>query len=145
MRGGGRGGGGSWARRWSGWSIWAALVCSLLLGRHHPRDVHVLSVVARLRDHEAGYIQPAPVLDVFGVHVVSGSRDLQRELVGGAEETAAAITDLHVDAEPLAPLAVDLADVNHAGKDGLAVAVAPVSLCHGRGTRSVLGRCFLAA
>src|SRR5439155_41011 len=50
---------------------------------------------------------------------VSGPGDLQRELVGGAEEPAAAVTDLHVDAEALAPLAVDLADVDHAGKDGL--------------------------
>src|SRR5205807_4035054 len=101
--------------------------------RHNPCDVQIPSVVARFGDHKAGYIQSAPVLDVFGIHVVSGSRDLQRELVGGAEESAAAITDLHVDAEALAPLAVDLADVDHAGEDGLAVAVRPVSLCHGRG------------
>ena len=91
--------------------------------RHHPRDVQVPSVVARLGHHEAGYIQ-TPVLDVFGIHVVSGSRDLQSELFGGAEEPAAAIPDLHVDAEPLAPLAVDFADVDHAGEDGLAVPVA---------------------
>src|SRR6266571_2442036 len=117
---------GSWSSRCSGSSIGAAIVASFLRQRHNPRDVHVLSVVARFRDHEAGYIQPAPVLDVFGIHVVSGPGDLQGELVGGAEEPAAAITDLHVDAEPLAPLAVDLADVDHAGKHGLAVPVAPV-------------------
>src|SRR5438093_11458432 len=93
----------------------AAIVASFLRKRHNPRDVQVLSVVARFHNHKAGYIQPAPVLDVFGIHVVSSPSDLQCELVGGAEESAAAITDLHVDAEPLAPLAVDLADVDHAG------------------------------
>src|SRR5205807_143330 len=82
-------------------------------------DVQILSIVARFRDHQAGEIQPAPVLDVFGVHVISGSRDLQGELVGGAEEPGAAITDLHVDAEALAPFAVDLADVDHAANTGL--------------------------
>src|SRR5438128_1382490 len=82
--------------------------------RNHPRDVQILSIVARFRDHQAGEIQPAPVLDVFGIYVVSGLGDLQRELVGGAEEPGAAITDLHVDAEALAPFAVDLADVDHA-------------------------------
>src|SRR5439155_7783162 len=103
---------GSWSSRCSGSSIGAAIVASFLRQRHHPRDIHVPSVVARLGDHKAGYIQPAPVLDVFGIHVVSGSRDLQGELVSGAEEPAAAITDLHVDAEALAPLAVHLADVD---------------------------------
>src|SRR5439155_18047570 len=90
----------------------AAIVASFLRQGHHPRDVQIPSVVARFHDHEAGDIQPAPVLDVFGIHVVSGSRDVQGELVGGAEEPAAAITDLHVDAEALAPLAVDFADVD---------------------------------
>src|SRR5437870_11059423 len=109
----------SWSRRCSDSSIGAAIVASFLRQRHNPRDVQVPSVVARLGHHEAGYIQPAPVLDVFGVHVVSGIGDLQGELVGGAEKPAAAVTDLHVDAEPLAPLAVDLADVDHAGENGL--------------------------
>src|SRR5437867_772826 len=105
-----------------------AIVASFLRQRHNPRDVQIPSVVARLGHHEAGHIQPAPVLDVFGIHAVSGPGDLQRELVGGAEETAAAITYLHVDAEPLAPLAVDLADVDHAGKEGLPVPVALIPL-----------------
>src|SRR5438132_11787173 len=111
-------GAGSWSSRCSGSSIGAAIVASFLRQGHNPRDVQISSVVARFRDHEAGEIQPAAVLDVFGIHVESGPGDLQRELVGGAEETAAAIADLHVDAEPLAPLAVDLADVDHASEDG---------------------------
>src|SRR5438445_287275 len=102
-------GAGSWSSRCSGSSIGAAIVASFLRQRHNARDVQV-------PHHKAGYIQAAAVLDVFGVHVVSGPRDLQCELVGGAEEPAPMITDLHVDAEPLAPLAVDLADVDHAGK-----------------------------
>src|SRR6266702_7312719 len=121
-------GAGSWSSRCSGSSIGAAIVASFLRQRHNPRDVQVLSVVARFGDHEAGDIQPAPVLDVFGVHVESGSGDLQRELIGGAEEPAAAIADLNVDAEPLAPLAVDLADVDHAGKYCLPVPVALIPL-----------------
>src|SRR5436190_18845181 len=111
-------GAGSWSSRCSGSSIGAAIVASFLRQRHHPRNVQVPAVVARLGDHKAGYIQPASVLDVFGVHVVSGPGDLQCELVGGAEEPAATIADLDVDAEPLAPLAVDFADVDHAGEDG---------------------------
>src|SRR6266571_1072317 len=106
----------------------AAIVASFLRERHNPRDVQIPSVVARLGHHEAGYIQPAPVLDVFGVHVESGPRDLQGELVSGAEEPAAAIPDLHVDAEAIAPLAVDLGDVDHAGKHRFAVPVALVPL-----------------
>src|SRR5437868_3969760 len=104
---------GSWSSRSSVSLIGgAAIVASFLRQRHDPRDVQVLPVVARFRDHKAGDIQPAPVLDIFGIHVESGSGYLQRELVGGAEESAPAIPDLHVDAEPLAPLAVDLADVD---------------------------------
>src|SRR2546425_9338014 len=95
-------GGGSWRSRCSGSSIGAAIVASFLRQGHNPRDVQVPPIVRGLGDHKAGYIQAAPVLDVFGVHVVSGPGDLQRELVGGAEEPSAAITDLHVDAEPLA-------------------------------------------
>src|SRR5437773_2034930 len=94
-------GAGSWSSHCSGSSIGAAIAASFLRQGHHPRDVQVLPVVARLGHHEAGYIQAAPVLDVFGIHVVSGPGDLQGELVGGAEEPAAAIPDLHVDAEAL--------------------------------------------
>src|SRR5436309_14073381 len=111
-------GAGSWSSRCSGSSIGAAIVASFLRQRHDPGDVQISSVVARFGDHEAGDIQPAAVLDVFGIHVVSGPGDLQGELVGGAEEPAAAVTDLHVDAEPLAPLAVDCATVDLAGADG---------------------------
>src|SRR2546425_478660 len=105
-------GAGSWSSRCSGSSIGAAIVASFLRERHNPCDVQIPSVVARFHDHKAGHIQPAPILDIFGIHVVSGPGDLQCELVGGAEESAPMITDLHVDAEPLAPLAVDLADVD---------------------------------
>src|SRR5213076_1180354 len=94
-------GAGSWSSRCSGSSIGAAIVASFLRQRHDPRDVQIPPVVARFGEHKAGDIQPTPVLDVFGVHMESGSRDLQGELFGGAEEPAAAITDLHVDAEPL--------------------------------------------
>src|SRR6266568_3419176 len=94
-------GAGSWSRRCSGSSIGAAIVASFLRERHDPLDVQVPAVVTRLGHHEAGDIQPAPVFDVFGVHVESGPGDLQGELVGGAEETAPAIPDLHVDAEAL--------------------------------------------
>src|SRR5690349_4096368 len=104
-------GAGSWSSCCSGSSIGAAIVASFLRQRNNPRDVQISSVVARLGHHEAGYVQPPPVLDVFGVHVVSGPGDLQCELVGRAEKPAAAIPDLHVDAEALAPFAVDLADV----------------------------------
>src|SRR6266568_9362048 len=135
-------GAGSWSSRCSGSSIGAAIVASFLRQRHNPRDVQVPPVVARLGHHEAGHIQPAAVLDVFGIHVVSGPGDLQRELVGGAEEPAAAIPDLHVDAEALAPLAVDLADVDHAGEDGLAVPVALIPLRYRRGSWGVVGGCL---
>src|SRR5947208_16767431 len=87
----------------------AAIVASFLRQRHDSRDVQVLPVVARLGHHEAGYIQAASVLDVFRLHVISGPGDLQGELVGGAEEPTATIPGLHVDAAPLAPLAIDLA------------------------------------
>src|SRR5437016_8476835 len=80
----------------------AAIVASFLRQRHNPRDVQIPSVVARLGDHKAGDVQPAPVLDVFGIRVVSGPRDLQCKLFGRTEEAAAAIPDLHVDAEALA-------------------------------------------
>src|SRR5438094_548375 len=121
-------GAGSWSSRCSGSSIGAAIVASFLRQRHNPRDVQVPSIVRGLGHDEAGYIQPATVFDVFGVHVVSGPSDLQGELVGGTEEPAAAVADLHVDAEALAPLAVDLADVDHAGEHGLAVPVALIPL-----------------
>src|SRR5207245_11168558 len=101
----------------------AAIVASFLRQRHDPRDVQVPSVVARLGHHEASAIQSTPVLDVFGIHVESRSGALQGELVGGAEEPAAAITDLDVDAEPLDPFAVDLPDVARAGTGWLAVPV----------------------
>src|SRR5207249_2472800 len=137
-------GAGSWSSRCSGSSIGAVIVASFLRQRHNPRDVQVPFVVARFGHHEAGEIQPASVLDVFGIHVISGAGDLQSELVGGAEETAAAVTDLHVDAEPLAPLAVDLADVDHAGEDRLAVPVALIPLRYRRGSWSGVGLLFLA-
>ena len=109
--------------------------------RHHPRDVQVPSVVARLGHHEAGYIQ-TPVLDVFGIHVVSGSRDLQGELVGGAEEPAAAVAGtLMQSRSPHLPLILPISIVR--AKTGFPPRCSG-SLWHGRGSWSGVGRCLLA-
>src|SRR5437667_11728820 len=78
--------------------------------REHPLHIQIFAVVAGLCDHQAGEIQPQALLDVCRIDVMSGFGDLECELARRPKDARPATVHLYIDAEPLTPFAIHLAD-----------------------------------
>src|SRR6266571_7439469 len=76
--------------------------------REHPLHVQIFAVIAGFRGDQTGEIQLKALLNAFGIDVVSSLGDVQCELVCRTKDARQPSVELHIDAEPLAPLAVHL-------------------------------------
>src|SRR5437879_1012388 len=94
---------------------------SFLANGQDPLDIQVFPVVARLGGYAASQIEPETRFEILGIDLVASRLNMLGKLLRRSEETRSATVNRNVDTEPLAPPAVDLADVDHAGKHRLAV------------------------
>src|SRR5690349_20218379 len=98
----------------------AVIAASLRNLRSHGKnflDIQILPVIAGFGNHAASKIQPKALFDVFGFDVIPRCCDVISDLLGRAEQTGATTIHLEVDTEPLPPLAVHFADIDHASED----------------------------
>ena len=89
--------------------------------RENLFDVQVLAVIARFRNHAAGEAEPEAGFEVGGIDLVACRLDAFDKLLCRSEQTRGAAIDVDVERQPLASLAIHLADIDQPGKDRLAV------------------------